>query len=166
MSAKNKQELIELATKEFAKLEAMIASIDAKTAGCACADGISIKDTIAHRAHWVDLLLKWQADGKAGLPVQTPAPGYKWTELKAYNAAVRKDAQALDWDQAREGLAAAHGRLMEMIGSIDNTVLYGERLYDWMNDWTLGRWAEASGPSHYRSARKFIRKLLREQAET
>ena len=40
MSAKNKQELIELATKEFAKLETMIAGIDAQTAGIADADGI------------------------------------------------------------------------------------------------------------------------------
>ena len=76
MSAKNKQELIELATKEFAKLETMIAGIDAQTAGIADADGISIKDTLAHRAHWVDLLLKWQADGKAGLPEPLPCGGY------------------------------------------------------------------------------------------
>jgi hypothetical protein len=28
--------------------------------------------------------------------------------------------------------------------------------------WTTGRYAEAAGPSHYRSAAKFIRKCLRE----
>jgi len=30
------------------------------------------------------------------------------------------------------------------------------------NDWTTGRWAEAAGPSHYRSAAKFIRQCSRE----
>lgn len=164
MSAQSKQELVALSDKEFAKFTKLIGDIDAETANWLGEDGISVKDTVAHRAHWVGLMLGWYADARAGKPVHTPAPGYKWSELKTYNAKVREAARGQSWDQVRADLAAAHARLMDLIDGLDDTVLYGERLYDWMNDWTLGRWAEASGPSHYRSACKYIRKLLRERA--
>lgn len=164
MAAKSKEELLALTDREYARLRDLIDSLPEAAATVPGAEGISIKDTVAHRAHWVDLLLKWHADGKAGLPVHKPAPGYKWAKLKEYNAMVREASRARSWDEAKDDLEAAHGRLVALLRASDETVLYGKRLYDWMEDWTLGRWAEASGASHYRSARKFIRQILKEQS--
>jgi hypothetical protein len=52
---------------------------------------------------------------------------------------------------------------MAYLEAADDADLYTKHLYSWMNDWSLGRWAEAAGASHYRSAAKTIRKMLREQ---
>lgn len=164
MAAKSKEDLLAITEKEYGKLTKTLAGIDAVQAENLGEDEVSIKDTISHRVHWVHLFLGWYKDGHAGKAVHTPAPGYKWTELKAYNAKIREAERSKTWNTAKSELETAHKELVALIESLDETVLYGGRLYDWMNDWTLGRWAEASGASHYRSANKYIRKLLREQA--
>ncbi|WP_343081875.1 ClbS/DfsB family four-helix bundle protein [Ostreiculturibacter nitratireducens] len=164
MAAQTKQELLALTKSEYRKLRDLIAGIPETVAAETGDDGISIKDTIAQRAHWVELLLKWYEDGKAGRVVHKPAAGHKWTDLKTYNAKVRKDSRARGWDEVKAELEAAHERLVTLVTESEESALYGKRLYDWMEDWTLGRWAEATGASHYRSARKAIRQILKEHS--
>jgi len=158
MPAKTKTELIEISRKEFDKLLATLDGIDEALATTPDPqDGITIKDTVLHRVHWVHLFLGWYRDGVAGKAVSTPAPGYKWNQLKAYNAKLREETQDVAWPAALDQLRNAHRDLMGLVEDLDETELYGPKKYDWTNNWTLGRWAEASGPSHYRSAAKYIR---------
>ncbi len=162
MAASNKADLLSLAEKEFSKLDTIVSEISDKTALAPHPeDAISIKDTIVHRAHWVDLFLGWYRDGKAGKEVQTPAPDYKWNQLKDYNAKLRDQTRDVSWNDAKAHLTKSHKKLMRLLNSLDNKALYGPKQFDWLNNWTLGRWAEASGPSHYRSASKYIRQILK-----
>lgn len=163
-AATSKPELLAICDKEYAKLSRVIADLSEEDAMMPDTDGISIKDTIGHRMHWVELYLGWVRDGRAGRDVQTPAPGYKWSELKAYNAQLRQAQAALDWASAKAGLAAAHSRLMTFLQEETEDSLYTPHSMPWMRNWTLGRWAEASGASHYRSAAKYIRKRLRDRS--
>lgn len=160
-----KSDLLAVCEAEFAKLSATLDGVDAATAELAGDDDFSIKDTVAHRAHWIDLYLGWVSDGRAGEDVATPAPGYKWNALKVYNAMLREQMSGLTWPEARAALDAAHLRLMEFLKGEDDASLYTPHLMPWMNKWTLGRWAEASGASHYRSANKYIRKIIRTQVK-
>ncbi len=165
-AAKNREELLLVLQSEYDKLMKTLEGIDAKRAQLASKDDpATIKDTINHRAHWIGLYLGWVADGKAAKPVQTPAKGVKWNQLKAYNATLREDSAVLPWEQVLETFTAAHQKLTGLLTSMDNAQLYTTHLYPWMNNWTLGRWAESSGPSHYRSANKYIRKILREHPQ-
>ena len=162
MAASNKVDLLSLTEKEFSKLDTLVSEINDKTALAPHPrDAISIKDTIVHRAHWIDLFLGWYRDGKAGKDVQTPAPGYKWNQLKDYNAKLRDQTRDVSWTDAKTHLTKSHKKLMRLLKSLDNKALYGPKQFDWQNNWTLGRWAEASGPSHYRSATKYIRQILK-----
>ena len=162
MAASNKVDLLSLTEKEFSKLDTLVSEISDKTALAPHPkDTISIKDTIVHRAHWIDLFLGWYRDGKAGKEVQTPAPGYKWNQLKEYNAKLRDQTRDVSWKDAKAHLTKSHKKLMRLLKSLDNKALYGPKQFDWLNNWTLGRWAEASGPSHYRSATKYIRQILK-----
>jgi hypothetical protein len=124
-------------------------------------DDTSIKDVIAHRAHWIDLFLGWYRDGQAGRPVYFPAKGYKWNDLKAYNAQLRADQIGLGWDDAKALLAANHAKLITFIEATSDAALYGGPMKGANNSWTAGRWAEAAGPSHYRSAAKWLRACIR-----
>ncbi len=54
-----------------------------------------------------------------------------------------------------------HLRLMAFIGDRSNDALYGAPMKGANNAWTTGRWAEASGASHYRSAAKAVRAQLK-----
>ncbi|MEP3279890.1 MAG: ClbS/DfsB family four-helix bundle protein [Stappiaceae bacterium] len=163
MAAKTKPELLEITQKEYDKLSKLIASIDDDRA-LIKTDGISLKDVVAHRAHWIDLFLGWYHDGQAGKPVYFPAEGYKWNDLKRYNSDLRNRQVKLDWVSATAMLEKNYRTLVSFIEQASEATLYGGPMKGANNNWTPGRWAEAAGPSHFRSAAKCIRAQLKAAA--
>ena len=161
MAATNKDELLVVTSKEYEKLARLLDDVGDDVAYAKDEDDTSIKDVIAHRAHWVELFLGWYRDGKAGLDVEFPAPGYGWNELTRYAAVLRQRQADLGWSAARGLLGSAHGQLVAFIEKASDEDLYGGPMVGAKNEWTTGRWAEAAGPSHYRSAAKYIRARLR-----
>lgn len=159
-AATNKTDLLAITTKDFAKLTKLIDTIDAKTAMTKVEEDTSIKDTIGHRLHWIAMLLKWHDDGQAGRDVHIPAKGYKWNQLKEYNAKIRVDQADMSWEEAKAGLTENHNKLIALIESLSDDTLYGKIMIG-SDKWTTGRFAEASGASHYRSAAKYIRQCLK-----
>lgn len=159
-AATNKADLLAVTTKDFAKLDKLISAVDTEAATLKALEDTSIKDTIGHRLHWIGLFLKWHDDGQAGREVHIPAKGYKWNQLKEYNAKVRADQADMSWDDVKKSLQENHEKLVALIESLSEDDLYGKIMIG--NDkWTTGRYAEASGASHYRSAAKFIRQCLK-----
>ncbi len=150
-----------MTVKEFERLDAVLGKVPPELAITKDDEDTSIKDVVAHRAHWIDLFLGWYTDGHAGREVHFPAPGYKWNELKRYNVDLRARQADLGWEPARRELASAYARLLDFIDQHDQDELYGGPMAGARNDWTPGRWAEAAGPSHYRSATKYVRARLR-----
>lgn len=161
MAAKSKAELLAVTLKDYDKLESLISDLPDHQALVKDVDGASIKDIIGHRAHWISLFLGWYADGLAGKRVEFPAPGYKWNELKAYNSELRRSQSGLSWEQVRQLLSDNHARLTGFISSHSDEDLYAAPMKGANNNWVPGRWAEAAGPSHYRSAAKYIRQTLK-----
>lgn len=160
-AATTRAELLSVAQKEFDKLEAQLAWVEEPAAMAKDAGDTSIKDVVGHRAHWIELFLGWYADGQAGKPVFFPAKGYKWNELKRYNADLRAHQAGLGWKAACALLRTNHRRLVRFIEECPTETLYGGPMKGANNKWTPGRWAEAAGPSHYRSATKYIRARLK-----
>lgn len=161
MAAASKTELLSVTETEFEKLRILIDALESDTALRHREDNTSIKDVIAHRAHWIELFLGWYHDGLAGKPVYFPAKGYKWSDLKRYNVALRDRQAHLTWADTISLLDANHQKLMALIHSLSNSQLYGSAMKGAKNAWTPGRWAEAAGASHYRSASKSIRACMR-----
>jgi len=159
-AATNKTELLAVAEKEFNKLQKLIAQIDENLA-MQTVDGASIKDTIGHRAHWMMLFIGWYTDGQAGKKVYFPAEGYKWSDLKQYNADLRDKQSELSWTDTTELLEKNKNKLFEWINEHSDEELYSGPMKGANNNWTPGRWAEAAGPSHFRSAAKFARAVLK-----
>ena len=161
MAATTKRDLLKLAEKEFAKLDALLNEIPDALKLQKDEEDTSPKDIVGHRAHWIDLFSGWYKDGKAGHKVYFPAKGYKWNQLKSYNSALRDAQSGMSWQDARSVLKANHASLLTLIENLPEDELYGGPMKGANNDWTVGRWAEASGPSHYRSATKYLRKRLK-----
>lgn len=161
IAATSKQELLDVTVKEFAKLDALIEGLSAAQAKRKYDDDTSIKDVIGHRAHWITLFLGWYRDGQAGKEVYFPAKGYKWNQLKEYNRQLRSKQSKLSWTAAKKLLRDNHRKLLKFIDAHSDKALYSGPMKGAKNAWTPGRYAEAAGPSHYRSAAKFIRKCLR-----
>lgn len=165
MAAVNKSELLNITQKEFEKLEKLINTIDETTAMKKRDEDTSIKDVIAHRAHWIDLFLGWYTDGLAGKTVFFPAEGYKWNDLKRYNSDLRDSQSGLDWPMALTMLRTNYTKLINFIQACSDETLYGGSMKGAKNAWAPGRWAEAAGPSHFRSASKFLRSSLKSGGE-
>lgn len=162
-AATTKAELSAGADKEFAKLEKVLRSIPEALhlSPDPDADGTTLKDIVGHRAAWIDMFLGWVAQGQSGEDAQIPAPGYKWNDLKRFNADLRASQSDLTWDEVCDMLRTNHARLIAFIAQQDDAALYGGPMPGGGNKWTTGRWTEAAGPSHYRSAAKYIRARLR-----
>jgi hypothetical protein len=163
-AATTKEQLTELTSKEFGKLDHLLEGIDERTALAKDDDDTSIKDVVAHRADWIRLFLGWYHDGLAGKTVHFPAEGYKWNELKRYNADLRVRQADLGWEEAHALLRGAHADLSDFLAAHSDEDLYRAPMAGANNDWTPGRWAEAAGPSHYRSAGRYVRRRLRASA--
>jgi len=161
-AATNRADLIAITEKEFDKLSNLLAKVDDALASYPCEDGISIKHVIGHRAHWTGMFFDWYAQGQKTGKADIPAKGYKWNQLKAYNAKLRADQTGLSWDHVQELLKESHTRLLKFINKMNDAGLYAAPMKGGGNKWTTGRWAEASGASHYRSAAKFVRSCLRQ----
>ena len=166
MAAKSKAELRDISHAEFEKLAVLLDALDANVAMTKRDDDISIKDVVAHRAHWIDLFLGWYADGLAGKPVYFPAHGYKWNDLKRYNHDLRASQHDLGWLEAMALLRTNYRKLMDFIDDCSDAELYGGPMQGAHNRWPPGRWAEAAGPSHFRSASKYVRSCLRQDKLT
>ncbi|MEP0520097.1 MAG: ClbS/DfsB family four-helix bundle protein [Hyphomicrobiales bacterium] len=161
MAVKNKQDLLKITQKEYSKLIKLLESVDAKTALVKDSEDTSIKDVVAHRAHWVELFLGWHADGLAGKMVYFPAKGYKWNDLKRYNYNLRQQQIYVGWDTALVMLDESYHSLFKFIEGCSEQELYGGPMKGANNQWTVGRWAEAAGASHFRSASKCCRAMLK-----
>ncbi|MEP3429231.1 MAG: ClbS/DfsB family four-helix bundle protein [Roseibium sp.] len=157
MAAKTKAELLTVTAKEYDKLHKVMGDLPAILRLEKDEDGTAPKDIIGHRAHWIELYLGWYRDGQAGKQVYFPAEGYKWNDLKRYNADLRDRQSALSWQSVVTLLETNHTELLALIESLSEDQLYGGPMKGANNAWTSGRWAEAAGPSHYRSAAKYLR---------
>lgn len=162
MAAKTKTELLDVTQKEFEKLSKLLVAMDSDTALKKRDDETCIKDVIGHRAHWIDLFFGWYTDGLAGKDVYFPAEGYKWNDLKRYNADLRRSQIDLDWPGAIEMLQTRQAKLTNFIEGCSEKELYGGPMKGANNAWSPGRWAEAAGGSHFRSASKYLRSCLRD----
>lgn len=162
MAATSKAELIAVSDKEFDKLIKLVKSFQPDQAMEKQDEDTSVKDIIAHRAHWIDLFLGWYWDGQAGKAVYFPAEGYKWNDLKRYNADLRASQSDIDWSTAQILLQDGYEKLMRFIENRSEAELYGAPMKGAKNAWTPGRWAEAAGPSHFRSAAKYLRSVRKQ----
>ncbi len=122
-----KADLLSVAAKEFAKLETLLDKVpnNVQTAPDSEADNATLKDIVGHRAHWIALFLGWYDDGQDGKDVAFPAPGYKWNDLKRFNADLRSEQADLSWADAREMLRRNHAKLVEFVEELSEDALYG-----------------------------------------
>ncbi|MEO1305794.1 MAG: ClbS/DfsB family four-helix bundle protein [Pseudomonadota bacterium] len=161
-AALNKADLISVTETEWDKLWTLLERVPEAIVLLKDDDETSIKDIVAHRAHWIDLFLGWYKAGVSGEDVHFPAEGYKWNDLKRYNRDLRARQADLSWDQAKQALVSRNRTLLKFLTGLSEDDLYAGPMPGAKNTWTTGRWAEAAGPSHYRSAAKYIRQRLKQ----
>lgn len=157
--AQTKVDLVGISRAEWSKLVASLDGVTEAVADAVDAEGRSIKDVVAHGAQAIGLVLGWYADGQAGR--DGPPQKYRSRDLQFDPSTLRTWQAELSWPETRALLGSAHERLMGLVDGLDESALYGGPMLGVRNNWSTGRWAEAAGAGHYRTARRYVRKRLK-----
>jgi len=127
--------------------------------GHAAGTRMSIANLVSYLIGWNELVLKWLDRDKAGLPVDFPETGFKWSELGRLAQKFYRDYEALPYPALLQRLEAAKNRIVSEIESRSDDTLYGRCWRD--GKWTMGRMIQFNTSSPYANARARLRKRLR-----
>jgi hypothetical protein len=161
----SKTELLSAIEVNFDKLMTDLRAIpldladDCGLDGHAAGTRMSIANLVSYLIGWNELVLKWLDRDKAGLAVDFPETGFKWSELGRLAQKFYRDYEALPYPALLQRLEAAKERIVSEIESRSDDTLYGR---DWRDGkWTMGRMIQFNTSSPYANARARLRKRLR-----
>lgn len=117
---------------------------------------ISVNDTLAYLIGWGELVLKWHRKRKAGEHVDFPETGYKWNELGRLAQSFHQQYQTWTKAELIAQFVATTERLLKLVASLDNQVLYGET---WYEKYTLGKMIQFNTSSPLKNMRTKVRKF-------
>lgn len=104
-------------------------------------------ENLAYQVGWTTLVLKWENDEQAGLPVKTPSDGFKWNQL----------GELYQWFTD----TYAHLSLKELMGMLDDNIQKIFTMIDSMTEEELflphkRKWADEATKTAVWEVYKFI----------
>ncbi len=157
-----KKQLIDLAEKEFATFNKLIASLPPEESlPVSTPENWAPVDFAAHLWEWQDMFFGWYEAGCRGENPPTPAPGYKWSQLPALNLSIYRKHQDRSLKEVVNDLRASHARLIELAGQLSEEDLFTPGRFTWTRTNTLAAYLTSAGSSHYLWARKEIQKMIK-----
>ena len=161
---KTRAELLEAIETTYGKLAEDLERVDARTSKEVCVDDWTIVDLLVVRTRWAEMVVEWIEAGKRGEVPPIPAKGYTWKETPRLNRDIIAGApKRRSWKATKEAFAASHDAVLEAIDGLSKRELERVGEFPWADKWPVLRWVSISTSTGYASARKYIRKVLREQ---
>lgn len=160
----SKEALLSDMEREHDALLALLADIPADRYGESgvWGDGWSVHDLLAHLAEWHALFLRWHAVGRSGKPPQMPAPGYKWNETPRLNRAIQAKHRLRPLAEVRADFAATYEEILGLASALSEEQLLRPGHFAWTGKNPLVTYLGANTASHYRFAKKVLRRWLKE----
>lgn len=161
---KNKQELIELSTKNFQKLNNLIDSYNEKERVKEFPKGTmnrNIKDVLAHLHHWHLMMLNWYEVGMKGQKPLMPAEGYTWKTVPELNYKIWKKYKSNNLAPVRKELKKSFLELQKVIKQHSDNELFEKKRYKWTGTTSLGAYLISATSSHYDWGYKLIKKNMK-----
>lgn len=84
-------------------------------------------EIIAYQLGWLNLVMKWDKDEKAGLTVITPSPDYKWNQLGGLYQSFYHTYAAYSLDELRSLFQETEHQWQNWIDSLSDEELYARR---------------------------------------
>lgn len=160
--AQSKPQLLSESQKERGALEEFLATlIPEQMTQPGLLGEWSAKDVLAHLYEWEQMVLGWLAASQRGESPHVPAEGYKWSQLPALNETIREKHSGRSLDEILALFRDSYQQITQTIENLSEETLFTPGLYPWMNKNTLGAYFVSCTSSHYRWARKEIKKGLK-----
>lgn len=161
--ATTKAQLLDEMTRERRKLDDLLASIPADRKLEEVADGLSVKDVLAHRTEWGRMLLGWYDEARAGGTPAVPSAEFTWRQLPELNAQIQRRFADVPLEQVESDFADVHDHLYSVVAAMDDDELFSARRYPFTGSTTLAAYVTSASAAHYRSAYKLIRRWWKAQ---
>ena len=159
--AKTKAELLEsihemrvLLNKKFSKLTPQ------QMVWPGSMDDWSVKDILAHLVDWEQRFIGWYEAGQRGEVPETPAPGYKWSELPRLNQAGYEEHKDESLEEVLELYRKSHQEIVELVEGMSEGEIFDIGYYEWTGGSALLGFIAANTSSHYNWARRNIRSTV------
>lgn len=128
------------------------------------AAGWSVKDILGHLVGWQQMNLAWYEAGERGERPAVPAPGLTWKDVRQLNEIIHQRHRRRSLAAVRKDYETFHNRMVDLIQRVPDADLVTVGRFAWAGPtWTLSDYIRANTASHYRWARKHIRKWLTSQ---
>lgn len=156
-----KNQLIEVANENFAKLLILIDSIskEDQIKEFAFEDrDRNIRDVLIHLYEWHQLLLNWVKSNQSGINASFLPIPYNWKTYPKMNLDFWEKHQQTPLDNAITLLRKSHTEAMSLIETFSNEELFTNKYFTWTGTSSLGAYCVSSTSSHYDWAIKKIKK--------
>ncbi|MET3036991.1 ClbS/DfsB family four-helix bundle protein [Chryseobacterium sp. NRRL B-14859] len=121
---------------------------------------------ISYQIGWTHLLLQWESDEKKGIEVKTPAPEYKWNNLKGLYQSFYDQYSSYSLHQQRELLQNQVSEIIQWIESLDHETLFVPEQRKWATTpakWPVWKWVHINTVAPFKNFRAQLRKWKKEK---
>jgi hypothetical protein len=160
-----KAELLQEIGVERSRLDALLEQLTPRqmTQGGATLDGWSVKDILAHLVAWQQMNLDWYATGLRGETPDIPTRG----DIRKLNDRIYRKHHRRSLKAVLADYNAFHQKMLELIEVVPDQDFATVGRLAWTGPtWTLSDCINWNTASHYRWARKHVRKWLRAQTKS
>ncbi|GIP19975.1 ClbS/DfsB family four-helix bundle protein [Paenibacillus sp. J22TS3] len=124
---------------------------------------------IAYQLGWLDLVMSWDRDEKAGRTVVMPAPGYKWNQLGGLYQSFYDQYADCSLADLRRLFGEAEKKWLDWIDTLSEEELFTQGVRKWTGDkpnWPMVRWIHINSVAPFKSFRAKLRKWKKHQSLT
>jgi len=116
---------------------------------------------LAYQLGWMDLLLGWEQDERAGRQVVTPAPGYRWNQLGGLYSSFYEQWQDAPLSRLQEAFRERVDGVVDLVGSLSPEELFTPGRRAWASStpssWPVAKWVHINTVAPFTSFRTKIR---------
>mgnify|MGYP000031550872 FL=1 len=116
---------------------------------------------LAYQLGWMDLLLGWEQDERAGRQVVTPAPDYRWNRLGGLYSSFYEQWQDAPLSRLQEAFRERVDGVVDLVGSLSPEELFTPGRRAWASStpssWPVAKWVHINTVAPFTSFRTKIR---------
>ena len=116
---------------------------------------------LAYQLGWMDLLLGWERDDRAGREVVTPAPGYRWNRLGDLYSAFYEQWRDASLPRLQEAFRDRVDGVVALVASLSREELFTSGQRAWASStpsaWPVAKWIHINTVAPFTSFRTKIR---------
>ncbi|MGY3777743.1 ClbS/DfsB family four-helix bundle protein [Isobaculum melis] len=123
-------------------------------------------EIIAYQIGWLRLLMKWDADEKAGKEAVMPREGFKWNRLGEMYQIFYQDCEGMSLTDMRKCFKQLEQDCQAWIDGLSDEELFTQGVRQWTGDnesWAMVRWIKINTISPFTNFRTKIRKWKKNQ---